>query len=100
MILIVLNLSCQLTSFRQDSVWSIAIAPAGRWVASSSYDKTIRIWDIRNGVTQCVLLDTEVAELVYAVDFSRVGSFLASGADNGVVKIWKYSSIEKDICSV
>jgi WD40 repeat protein len=68
-------------------VYCVAVSPDGRWVASGSRDQSVRIWDTRNAVMQCILNHDDS---VYAVDFSRAGGYFAFGARNGPVRIWKY----------
>jgi WD40 repeat protein len=74
----------------QALVHSLAISPDGRWVASSSSDRTVRIWDTRNAATQCTL---DHDDQIWTVDFSPAGCHLASGGEDGTLRIWKYSSV-------
>jgi WD40 repeat protein len=62
--------------------------PAGRQMASSSSDQTVRIWDTHNARLQCVL-DAH-KNWVWSVDVSPVGNHLASGDCDGMVRIWSY----------
>ena len=76
----------------QDHVFSVDISPDGRWVASGSCDRSVRIWGIHNAVVQCILHDVEE---VWAIEFSPAGGYLASSGFNGVVRLWKYSYITR-----
>lgn len=62
--------------------------PTGRWIASSSCDQTVRIWDTNNARLRCVL-DAH-NNWVWTVDVSPAGNYLASGDSDGVVTIWSY----------
>lgn len=61
----------------------------GRWITSSSTDKTVRIWNTHNARLRCVL-DAHKNQ-VWSVDGSPVGNYLASGDLDGTVRIWNYS---------
>ncbi len=67
-------------------VLAVAVAPDGSWLASGSYDGTVRIWDLATGRERAVLSGhtREVAAVAVAPD----GSWLASGGRDRMVRIW------------
>ncbi|NTW54697.1 MAG: GTP-binding protein, partial [Chlorobaculum sp.] len=69
-----------------DVINGIAWSPDGKYLASSSYDKTIRIFDVNTGECACVLEGH--TDGVNCVAWSPNGSKFASGALNGELKIW------------
>src|SRR5215467_10931662 len=69
-----------------DYVQSIAWSPDGRWLASSSTDETIRIWNAKDGTCQRRLEDEIGA--IFHVSWSGDGRWLASGGISEVIHIW------------
>jgi WD40 repeat protein len=71
-------------------VYPVAHSPDGRWIASGSWDKTIRIWDARTR-TLSVRLDHE--SNVRALAFSPDSSWLVSGCDSDdQLQIWEVAT--------
>ena len=68
------------------AVMRMAWSPDGRWLASPSEDKTIRIWDVATGETARVLTGHEGT--VYSVAWSPDGRRLASASSDKTVRLW------------
>ncbi len=68
-----------------DHVLSVSFSPNNQIIASSSKDKTVKLWN-----RQGKLLKTLVGhnEWVSSVSFSPDGKMLASASDDGTVKLW------------
>ncbi|CBN57304.1 MULTISPECIES: AAA-like domain-containing protein [Kamptonema] len=64
---------------------AVDISPDSKFIASSSVDKTIKIW--RSDGTEIATLKGHKA-IVRAVKFSPDGKFIASTSDDGTVKLW------------
>jgi WD40 repeat protein len=79
----------------KDRVWSVAWSQTGKYIASTSGDKTIRIWsqaDPRSPDWSCVaLLDGVHSRTVRSVAWSPDGKYLASCGFDGLICIWSYS---------
>src|ERR1051326_2948990 len=66
-----------------DGVWSIAFSADGKFLASSSDDGTIRLWDVADrGAVACLSTLEDHSGRVRAVAFSPDGKLLASGSDD------------------
>ncbi|KAG8753415.1 hypothetical protein FRC12_011551 [Ceratobasidium sp. 428] len=81
----------------------LAYASGPRWVASGSFDRTIKLWDISraSGPSFAASLDNQGAELttlsmgdadpkasVYAVATDPAGSVIVAGGPERVVRVW------------
>jgi WD40 repeat protein len=90
-----------------DVVFSISFSPDGQRLASASFDKTVRVWDLA-GRKQLLKLDGH-SDFVYAVSFSADGKWLASCSKDKSVKIvdaatgksrFTFSGMEQDVLAV
>eukprot|EP00074_Homo_sapiens_P054360 XP_005262629.1 F-box-like/WD repeat-containing protein TBL1Y isoform X3 [Homo sapiens] len=59
-------------------------------LASASFDSTVRLWDVEQGVCTHTLMKHQ--EPVYSVAFSPDGKYLASGSFDKYVHIWNTQS--------
>jgi hypothetical protein len=63
----------------------VAIAPDGSWLATASFDDTVRIWDAASGQERAALTGHKYG--VWAVAIAPDGTWLATGSDQ-TVRIW------------
>jgi len=74
----------------KDCIYSVAWSPDGKLLASGSYDKMVKLWDVATGQEVKNLQDH--IDAVFAVAFSPDGKYLASGSQDRSVKIWDIAS--------
>ncbi|CAD8117467.1 unnamed protein product [Paramecium primaurelia] len=72
------------------AVWSVCISPDGKIVASGSYDKSIRLWDIKTGQQKAKLVGH--TGTVWSVCISPDGNTLASGSQDNSIRLWDFKT--------
>ena len=76
-------------SEHSDDVWTVDFSENNEWLASGSYDDTIKIWNTSNWSEITTL--TGHSDDVISVDFSENNEWLASGSWDDTIKIWNTS---------
>ncbi len=66
--------------------FALALSPDGRTLATTNWDKVVRMWDIASGQERTVLQGH--ANIVLTGMFSSDGKLFATGSDDQTVKIW------------
>jgi len=75
-----------------DVVWSVAISPDGRTLASGSSDNTIKIWNLATG--ELIRTLSGHSNSVRSVAISPDGRTLSSGSRDKTIKIWNLATGE------
>ena len=69
-----------------DPAYAAVYSPDGSKLATASFDKTLRIWDLNSGMTLRTL--NGHTGLVLCIAMTKDGSQLASGGLDNTIKIW------------
>ncbi len=75
-----------------DAVPAVAFSPDGRRLATSSYDRTVRVWDAATGKEQRVL---KVSDAAFGLGFSPDGRYLVAGFEDGDLTVWDATTLER-----
>ncbi|RKK77386.1 Vegetative incompatibility protein HET-E-1 [Fusarium oxysporum] len=73
-----------------DVVSSVVFSKEGKLIASGSWDKTVKIWNVTTGEEERTLEGH--MDLVRSVVFSNDGKLIASGSKDNTVKIWNVAT--------
>jgi WD40 repeat protein len=72
-----------------DEIFKVIAAPKDALLATSSADKTVRLWNFDTLAAGKTL--SGLTDYVYAVAFSADGQLVAGGSYDGEVRVWKVS---------
>lgn len=78
--------AAQTLSGHTDTVWTIATSPEEQMLASGSFDRTIRLWNLQTGAFVRALSGHQDA--VRSIAFSPDGTILVSGSSDKTIKVW------------
>jgi len=68
------------------AIWAIAIAPDEQWIATGSFDQTVKIWDTQTGELRFTLEGHR--DRVRAIAVSPDGLLIASAGDDAEIRLW------------
>ena len=73
-----------------DAVYDVAFSPDGLLLASGSYDKTVKLWDLTDGRVVTTLRGHQ--DQVFRIAFSPDGKSLASCSGDGTTIVWNVAT--------
>lgn len=90
------NLEKPLETYRghANAVVSLAFHPNGREIATGSFDRTVRIFNVQDRKSRDCYYN-ERMHIVHGVVYSNDGRFIISGSDDGSLRLWKGQASKK-----
>lgn len=70
----------------RDGIYAAAVSPDGGQLATASYDRELRLWDLATGEVRHVI--TGHNDAVFALAYRPDGQILASASGDRTVKLW------------
>jgi hypothetical protein len=77
----------------RDAIYSVALSPDGKILATGSYDQKIKLWTVENGEELKTLAGHNGA--IFDLAFRPDGKILASASADRTVKLWDVASGER-----
>ena len=72
---------------------AIEFSPDSRWLAIAGSDRTVRLWDNKNGIQQVLWGHTD---LVFDISFSADGKLLASASYDKTIRLWDLVNLDQE----
>src|SRR6476469_4294362 len=69
----------------QSFVWSVSFSPDGKYIATASYDKTARLWDLTG---KLIREFKGHQDSVWSVNFSPDGKYIATASSDNTARLW------------
>ncbi|MEL7034993.1 MAG: NB-ARC domain-containing protein [Cyanobacteria bacterium J06592_8] len=70
----------------QGIIWSLALSPDGKILATAGEDFTVKLWDLQTG--ECLKSFSHHTNCVRTVAFSNSGKWLISGSEDCTIRLW------------
>ncbi|KIX94476.1 uncharacterized protein Z520_09862 [Fonsecaea multimorphosa CBS 102226] len=70
-------------------IWAVCLTPDGKFVAGTTYDGRVSVWDLANGASREKIREFETkGSFGMSVDMSPDGRFIASGHESGAIYLF------------
>ncbi|KAI5299896.1 superkiller [Ascosphaera atra] len=78
-----------------NDVWAITLSAEGQYLAGTTVDGRVKVWDLQNNAEQIRDLETKgLVEPVRTVAFSPGGKYIAAAGDSKIIVLYEVSSGE------
>ena len=86
--------ACNIFKDHVGAVMDVDYSPTGEEVVTASYDRTLRIFDVRSGHSRDVY-HTKRMQRIFCIKYSMDSKYILSGSDDGNIRLWKADASSK-----
>jgi WD repeat and SOF domain-containing protein 1 len=91
------NMSSALQIYKDhvSAIMSVDYSPTGQEIVTGSYDRTLRIWDVKEGAHSRDVYHGARMQRIFSTLYTLDARFVVSASDDGNVRLWKSKASEK-----
>lgn len=90
-----LSSALQIYKDHVSAIMSVDYSPTGQEIVTGSYDRTLRLWDVKQGNHSRDVYHGSRMQRIFSALYTLDARFVVSGSDDGNIRLWKARASEK-----